>query len=120
MADDFKVIKALSYEGKRVAPGEVVADIPASSVEWLIEAGAIALVIFESPPKAPKALDAVVVLEVDEAVKAAEAVEVAVVEFPNHLGGGFYELSDGSKPDVRGKDAAIAAQAALDAADEDA
>jgi len=36
-------------------------------------------------------------------------------KFPKHIGGGVYELSNGEK--VKGKDAAIAAQAELDASD---
>lgn len=42
-----------------------------------------------------------------------EAVEDDTPEFPQHVGGGTYELSNGEK--VKGKDAAIKAQAELDA-----
>ena len=34
-----------------------------------------------------------------------------IIEYPNHIGGGFYQLSDGKK--VRGKDEALKAEEAL-------
>ena len=43
----------------------------------------------------------------------AEEPEAEEPEHPKHTGGGYYELSDGSK--VKGKKAAVEAQAALDA-----
>lgn len=42
-----------------------------------------------------------------------EEVSEGDTEFPKHLGGGYFELSNGEK--VKGKEAAIEAQAAIDA-----
>lgn len=42
--------------------------------------------------------------------------EEAPPEWPKHIGGGNYELSNGEK--VKGKDAAIAAQSEIDASEE--
>ena len=43
-------------------------------------------------------------------------VEAEEVSWPKHLGGGNYELSNGEK--IKGKDAALAAQAEIDASEE--
>lgn len=40
------------------------------------------------------------------------SAEEGADKFPKHTGGGFYQLSNGDK--VKGKDAALAAQAELD------
>lgn len=46
-AKAYEVLKGLSYPSKngekRVKPGDVVRDIPAPSIKWLLESGAIKL-----------------------------------------------------------------------------
>lgn len=52
-----------------------------------------------------------------EPVLVSEGVEEKASEFPRHVGGGTYELSNGDR--VRGKDAAEEAEAALAEVSED-
>lgn len=58
----------------------------------------------------------VIIEELDDIQAAEESEpeqEAETVEYPNHIGGGNYELSDGSK--VKGKQAAIDAENTLSA-----
>ncbi len=37
----YKVLVGLDYDGKRVEAGQVVSDLPAKSIEWLLESNII-------------------------------------------------------------------------------
>jgi len=37
----YKVLVGLDYDGKRVEAGQIVSDLPAKSVEWLLESNII-------------------------------------------------------------------------------
>ena len=80
--------------GREFVPGQTV-DLPVEQIEQLNKAGLGIL------------------LEVEEAEGADGAAEVNTAVWPKHVGGGHYELSNGDK--VKGKEAAAAAQAELDA-----
>lgn len=43
MTEAYRVLAGLNYPGKRVEAGEVVSDIPKSSIPWLLESGVIEL-----------------------------------------------------------------------------
>lgn len=54
----YKVLRGLTYADKYVEPGEVVADIPASSVKWLVDQNIIEELQADKPaanrePKSP-------------------------------------------------------------------
>jgi hypothetical protein len=37
----YKVLVGLDYDGKRVEAGQIVSDLPAKSIEWLLESNII-------------------------------------------------------------------------------
>lgn len=51
---DHKVLVGLTYDGKSVQAGSVVADIPAKSVPWLLEQGLIERVEGKSKTREPE------------------------------------------------------------------
>lgn len=38
---DYRILTGLNYGNRRVEPGDVVSDLPAAAVKWLVEQGAI-------------------------------------------------------------------------------
>lgn len=49
-----KALRGISYGNRRAEAGDVVTDIPASSVKWLIEQGIIEPADAPKPSKQPK------------------------------------------------------------------
>lgn len=69
----YKVLKGIDYgNGKRAEAGQTISDLPASSVSWLEEMGAIEPV---STSKKSKEEPVVVVEEIKEEVVVEEIVE---------------------------------------------
>lgn len=55
---DYKVLRGVTYNGRYAAPGDVINDVPASSVPWLVEQNIIEESQAEKPaakrePKSP-------------------------------------------------------------------
>ena len=51
------VVIGIDYAGKRAEPGDIVDDIPARSVSWLLEQGVIALATEPAPTQKLLATD---------------------------------------------------------------
>jgi hypothetical protein len=60
-----KVLRGISYGGRQVEAGDVVNDIPAKSVPWLLDQGIIE-VVEESKPSKPSKREPVSESEGDE------------------------------------------------------
>ena len=58
----FKVLAGIDYADKRAEVGDVVSDLPSSSIAWLVEQGIVEKIESEKPlsksePKSPKSGD---------------------------------------------------------------
>lgn len=51
---DFRVIRGITYGSRRASAGDIVSDIPTSSVKWLTEQGIIEPVEGSKPTKSVK------------------------------------------------------------------